>query len=72
GSITGKTLYNKETVPVTYTTGDKKGQTTNFVNVSLEGDNWYWVDEHALNLDLAATYPSGSRKVLFRCPVSVP
>ncbi|WP_461216116.1 BspA family leucine-rich repeat surface protein [Lactococcus cremoris] len=58
GSITGKTLYNKETVPVTYTTGDKKGQTTNFVNVSLEGDNWYWVDEHALNLDLAATYPS--------------
>lgn len=28
------------------------------MNVSLEGDNWYWVDEHALNLDLAATYPS--------------
>jgi surface protein len=58
GNLTGKTLYNKETVPVTYTSGDKKGQTTNFVNVSLEGDNWYWVDEHALNLDLAATYPS--------------
>ncbi|MDU1525780.1 MAG: BspA family leucine-rich repeat surface protein [Lactococcus lactis] len=58
GDIKGKTLYNKETMPVTYTSGDKKGQTTNFVNVSLEGDNWYWVDEHALNLDLAATYPS--------------
>lgn len=58
GNLTGKTLYNKETVPVIYTSGDKKGQTTNFVNVSLEGDNWYWVDEHALNLDLAATYPS--------------
>lgn len=58
GNLTGKTLYNKETVPVTYTSGDKKGQTTNFVNVSLESDNWYWVDEHALNLDLAATYPS--------------
>lgn len=58
GDLKGKTLYNKETLPVTYTSGDKKGQTTNFVNVSLEGDNWYWVDEHALNLDLAATYPS--------------
>ena len=58
GDLKGKTLYNKETMPVTYTSGDKKGQTTNFVNVSLEGDNWYWVDEHALNLDLAATYPS--------------
>ncbi len=58
GDLKGKTLYNKETMPVTYTSGDKKGQTTNFVNVSLEGDNWYWVDEHVLNLDLAATYPS--------------
>ena len=58
GDLKGKTFYNKETLPVTYTSGDKKGQTTNFVNVSLEGDNWYWVDEHALNLDLAATYPS--------------
>ena len=58
GNLTGKTHYNKETVPVTYTSGDKKGQTTNFVNVSLDGNSWYWVDEHALNLDLAATYPS--------------
>ncbi|MBC1923044.1 BspA family leucine-rich repeat surface protein [Listeria grayi] len=58
GDKYGVTVYNQKTVPVTYTSGDKKGQTVNFVQISDDGRNWYWIDEHALNLDLASTYPS--------------
>lgn len=58
GDETGVTIYNRKTMPVTYTTGNKKGQTIDFVQVSDDGINWYWIDEHALNLDLASTYPS--------------
>lgn len=58
GDKVGVTVYNRKTMPVTYTSGNKKGQTIDFVQVSTDGVNWYWIDEHALNLDLASIYPS--------------
>ncbi|GKQ42760.1 hypothetical protein RD055328_06830 [Companilactobacillus sp. RD055328] len=54
----GTTLYNDSTMQVTYTSGEKTGRTATFVHVSMDGKTWYWIDEHALNLDLSSTYPS--------------
>lgn len=58
GDIVGATVYNRQTMPVTYEAGDKDGQTTNFVEISLDGKDWYWVDQHALNIDLEYKYPA--------------
>lgn len=57
GEVRGRTVYNKECAKVTYTSGPKEGQTTEFEHVSLDGTNWYWIEQHALNMDLSATYP---------------
>lgn len=53
----GTTLYNDLTMPITYNSGEKAGQTATFVHVSMDGKIWYWIDQHALNLDLSFTYP---------------
>lgn len=60
GTVTtsGSTVYNKEQMTVTYTSGAKNGQTATFAHVSFDGNTWYWVDQRALNLDIAATYPA--------------
>lgn len=57
GEVRGRTVYNKECAKVTYTSGPKEGQTTAFEHVSLDGTNWYWIEQHALNMDLSAIYP---------------
>ena len=61
GEVTGRTVYNKECAKVTYTSGAKEGQTTEFEHVSLDGTNWYWIEQHALNMDLLATYPATNK-----------
>jgi surface protein len=62
GDKTGATVYNQKQMPVSYSGGDKDGQKTNFVQVSFNGYQWYWVDQHALNLDLKTNYPSVNSK----------
>lgn len=58
GDRTGSTVYTQAEMPVTYTEGTKDGQKTKYVKVSFDGKQWYWVDQHALNLDLKSQYPS--------------
>ena len=58
GDKTGSTVYAQAEMPVTYTEGTKDGQKTKFIKVSFDGNQWYWVDQHALNLDLKSRYPS--------------
>lgn len=60
GNKMGSTVYAQAEMPVTYTGGTKDGQKTKFIKVSFDGNQWYWVDQHALNLDLKSRYPSVS------------
>lgn len=57
GDRTGATVYNQAEMPVQYTEGDRDGEKTKYVKVSFDGEKWYWVDQHALNLDLKSQYP---------------
>ncbi|WP_285110168.1 BspA family leucine-rich repeat surface protein [Pediococcus sp. AC40] len=60
GDKSGATVYSQAEMPGTYTypTGKRAGQATKFIKVSFDGNRWYWVDQHALNLDLKSRYPS--------------
>ena len=60
GDKSGTTVYSQAEMPGTYTypTGKRAGQATKFIKVSFDGNQWYWVDQHALNLDLKSRYPA--------------
>ena len=60
GDKSGATVYSQAEMPGTYTypTGKRAGQATKFIKVSFDGSQWYWVDQHALNLDLKSRYPA--------------
>ena len=60
GDKSGTTVYSQAEMPATYTypTGKRAGQETKFIKVSFDGDQWYWIDQHALNLDLKSRYPA--------------
>lgn len=60
GDKSGATVYSQVEMPATYTyaTGKRAGQATKFIKVSFDGNQWYWVDQHALNLDLKSRYPA--------------
>lgn len=60
GDKSGATVYSQAEMPSTYTypTGKRAGQATKFIKVSFDGNQWYWVDQHALNLDLKSRYPA--------------
>ena len=60
GDKSGATVYSQAEMPGTYTyaTGKRAGQATKFIKVSFDGNQWYWVDQHALNLDLKSRYPA--------------
>lgn len=60
GDKSGTTVYSQAEMPATYTyaTGKRAGQATKFIKVSFDGNQWYWVDQHALNLDLKSRYPA--------------
>ncbi|WP_373192290.1 BspA family leucine-rich repeat surface protein [Pediococcus acidilactici] len=60
GDKSGATIYSQAEMPGTYTypTGKRAGQATKFIKVSFDGDQWYWIDQHALNLDLKSRYPA--------------
>ncbi|MBM6585888.1 BspA family leucine-rich repeat surface protein [Pediococcus acidilactici] len=60
GDKSGATVYSQAEMPATYTyaTGKRAGQATKFIKVSFDGNQWYWVDQHALNLDLKSRYPA--------------
>lgn len=60
GDKSGATVYSQAEMPATYTyaTGKRAGQATKFIKVSFDGSQWYWVDQHALNLDLKSRYPA--------------
>jgi surface protein len=60
GDKSGATVYSQAEMPGTYTypTGKRAGQATKFIKVSFDGDQWYWIDQHALNLDLKSRYPA--------------
>ena len=60
GDKSGATVYSQAEMPGTYTypTGKRAEQATKFIKVSFDGNRWYWVDQHALNLDLKSRYPS--------------
>ena len=60
GDKSGVTVYSQAEMPGTYTypTGKRAGQATKFIKVSFDGNQWYWVDQHALNLDLKSRYPA--------------
>jgi surface protein len=60
GDKSGATVYSQAEMPGTYTypTSKRAGQATKFIKVSFDGSQWYWVDQHALNLDLKSRYPA--------------
>lgn len=60
GDKSGATVYSQAEMPGTYTypTGKRAGQATKFIKVSFDGNQWYWVDQHALNLNLKSRYPA--------------
>ena len=60
GDKSGATVYSQAEMPATYTytTGKRAGQATKFIKVSFDGSQWYWVDQHVLNLDLKSRYPA--------------
>ena len=60
GDKSGATVYSQAEMPGTYTypTGKRAGQATKFIKVSFDGSQWYWVDQHVLNLDLKSRYPA--------------
>lgn len=60
GDKSGTTVYSQAEMPATYTyaTGKRAGQATKFIKVSFDGNQWYWVDQHALNLDQKSRYPA--------------
>lgn len=60
GDKSGTTVYSQAEMPATYTyaTGKRAGQETKFIKVSFDGSQWYWGDQHALNLDLKSRYPA--------------
>ena len=60
GDKSGATVYSQAEMPGTYTypTGKRAGQAPKFIKVSFDGNQWYWVDQHALNLDLKSRYPA--------------
>ncbi|WP_426422787.1 BspA family leucine-rich repeat surface protein [Pediococcus acidilactici] len=60
GDKSGATVYSQAEMPATYTytAGKRAGQATKFIKVSFDGNQWYWVDQHALNLDLKPRYPA--------------
>jgi surface protein len=60
GDKSGATVYSQAEMPGTYTypTSKRAGQAAKFIKVSFDGSKWYWVDQHALNLDLKSRYPA--------------
>lgn len=60
GDKSGATVYSQAEMPATYTytTSKRAGQATKFIKVSFDGSQWYWVDQHVLNLDLKSRYPA--------------
>lgn len=64
GDKSGATVYSQAEMPATYTyvTSKRAGQATKFIKVSFDGDQWYWVDQHALNLDLKSRYPGVNKQ----------
>ena len=64
GDKSGATVYSQAEMPGTYTypTGKRAGQATKFIKVSFDGNQWYWVDQHALNLDLKSRYPAVNKQ----------
>ncbi|MBW9300541.1 BspA family leucine-rich repeat surface protein [Pediococcus acidilactici] len=64
GDKSGTTVYSQAEMSGTYTypTGKRAGQATKFIKVSFDGDQWYWVDQHALNLDLKSRYPAVNKQ----------
>ena len=64
GDKSGTTVYSQAEMPATYTyaTGKRAGQATKFIKVSFDGNQWYWVDQHALNLDLKSRYPAVNKQ----------
>lgn len=61
GDKTGATVYNKQSMAVTYSGGDQDGKSSNFVQISFDGKTWYWIKQDALNLDLKSRYPSTNK-----------
>lgn len=60
GDKSGATVYSQAEMPATYTytTSKRAGQATKFIKVSFDGSQWYWVDQHVLNMDLKSRYPA--------------
>ncbi|MEE6726751.1 BspA family leucine-rich repeat surface protein [Pediococcus acidilactici] len=60
GDKSGTTVYSQAEMPAAYTyaTGKRANQETKFIKVSFDGNQWYWVDQRALNLDLKSRYPA--------------